>query len=231
MNLINELLIIAGCEPLSETEISEITGNNTLPNDFVNAVYNIVDIYEQVKDAPTNEQLKYQNVEYDTTLLLPHKDGPLKGRTSKIFIQLGLSDSTAALMNPNNPLGSGLLHADKHRKEFGAIVSSLPQKDKQIINSYVRNNNPMEFILLSIPFIIKGMQYHRLGPAPNIMKDATLKCRFIYGDAIFVFYINLERNIASILTVYHATKDEKARVINQNKLYRNYISSQTKKGS
>lgn len=228
MNLINELLIIAGCEPLSEAEISEITENNSLPSDFVNAVYNIVDIYEAHKNDTPKEQLLRKDIEYDTTLTLKHKNSPINGRTSKIFLRLGISDEAAKLLKQDT--GFGLMHADKHRDEFFKILNSFPAKEKQIIQKYTRNNSQMEFILLAIPYIIKGLQYKRLSIDPQhpneYMKDPTIKCTFIYGDAAFIFFTDLNRNIAFIHTFYSVNKSRKDAIINQNKLYRDFINNQ-----
>lgn len=227
MNLINELLIIAGCEPLSEAELCSPTKLDVeIPPQFVQAVYNIVDAFEQHKNDDYNSQVKHKDIEYDTTLFFTHKNSLIDGRISKLTVKLGLTDEYMNLFTGKSTDGYGLNHANLHKKDFNKIVQSFPKDDINKINSLIRNpSNHLETILLSLPFIIKQQQNRRLTNNSDVLKDARAKCAIIYGDAAFIFHTDYSTNTVFVLTFYPITASDKKKIRNKNQEYRKYLKA------
>ena len=234
MNLINELLIIAGCEPLSEAELcSPANVDVEIPPQFVQAVYNIVDAISLNEQEPIQRQIANEYTEYDTSLLFKYKNSLIDGRTSKIVLRLGLTDMANSVKLKYSTDGYGLMHALQHKTEFHDIIQSLPAEDVNKIKHYARNNNPLEIILLSIPFIIKTMQYRRLSSKEgNPFKEATKKTTFVYGDMAFILYTDFEKNEIFVHTFYHISKSTKQDILNANQRYRARLKQErTTKGA
>ena len=234
MDLINELLILAGCEPIAEANISTQPNVDVeIPSQFIQAVYNIVDDIYKNENEPIQNQIPNEYITYNTSLIFKYKNSLIDGRTSKVVLRLGLTDMANSLKLNYRTDGYGLMHALQHKEEFQNIIKSLPIEDISKIQQYVRNNNPLELILLTIPFIIKTMQYRRLtSNTTNPFKDAVNKTTFIYGNMAFILYANFEKNEVFVHTFYHISKNTKQDIQNANKRYRERLQQlRTTKGA